>query len=156
LSNDVVESVDAQTTVGDGGFSADDTGAPAVAGGPTDATAQELSPYVRVEDPPVRTEVAFQANSLRLKADANAIIDAVAALLKQHPEIRLVEVEGHAARSERRSGKRLARDRANLVMKKLIERGIAPERFKTKASEADPVDPANRDPTVTFHVLATN
>jgi hypothetical protein len=41
-------------------------------------------------------------------------------------------------------------------MKMLIERGIAPERFKTKASEADPADPAYRDPTVTFQVLATN
>jgi outer membrane protein OmpA-like peptidoglycan-associated protein len=157
LSSKVMDTGDAQETgEGDGGSAlaeAGHDGWPSGSAGPcTDASGPHT---LRWDGPLIIAEprVVFAINSLRLNVDQRARIDAVAALLNRQIEIRLVEVEGHATRAEGRSGMRLAHDRAALVVRMLIERGVAPGRLTTKAYEAEPEEPMNAEPTVTFRVV---
>ena len=60
-------------------------------------------------------------------------------MLKEHPEIVRVEVQGHTdnTRLARRSNKALSRPRAEAVMRALVKRGIAERRLDAKGYGQD-------------------
>lgn len=82
---------------------------------------------VRVTDKEIEImqQVLFDTARATIKPESFPLLDEVAGVLKDHPEIVQVRVEGHTdSRGARAFNMRLSQDRANSVMKALVERGI--------------------------------
>lgn len=95
-----------------------------------------------------------------IDAESVQLIDAVAYALRQHPEIQLVDVIGHADVFEMDADQK-ATLRAQVVFRMLIERGISAERLRllsagTTAPAASSATPEGRaaNKRVTFAVAA--
>ncbi|HEY0710917.1 MAG TPA: OmpA family protein, partial [Polyangia bacterium] len=99
---------------------------PEVAGKPSAEAARAGCPDVRIDGGQVqiRDQVRFRSGSADLLPESAAVLGSVAALLKQHPEISHVRVEGH---TDNRGGKalnrRLSAQRAAAVKRWLISNG---------------------------------
>ncbi|NUQ72475.1 MAG: OmpA family protein [Polyangiaceae bacterium] len=78
-------------------------------------------------------QVQFDTARATIKPVSNALLDEVAAVLKEHPEITKIEVQGH---TDNRGGeaynKRLSDNRSKAVMNALIKRGIEAGRLSSK------------------------
>jgi outer membrane protein OmpA-like peptidoglycan-associated protein len=78
-------------------------------------------------------QVQFDTARATIKPVSNALLDEVAAVLKEHPEISRIEVQGH---TDNKGGeaynKRLSNDRSKAVMNALIKRGIEAGRLSQK------------------------
>ncbi len=88
-------------------------------------------------------KIHFETDSAVIKPESYSIVDAVAATLKGNPQIRLVEIQGHAdERASDRYNLRLTQDRANAVLEALVERGVERSRLRAVGyGELCPVDP---------------
>ncbi len=88
-------------------------------------------------------KVYFETNKAIIKPESYPILDAVAATLKGHPEIKLVEIQGHT--DERNSDEynmRLSQDRAEAVRQYLMDKGVEPARLIARGyGESRPIDP---------------
>lgn len=87
-------------------------------------------------------KVQFETNSAKILPESNDILNAVAAVLKGHPEFLVVEVGGHAdERGSFAHNVRLTQARAASVMTALRERGISPGRLVSQGyGEYCPID----------------
>ena len=72
--------------------------------------------------------VWFEHGSAIVRSGDAPLLDAVAAAMRANPDILLLEVQGHAARNERRPYD-LSRARADAVRAALVARGVAAERL---------------------------
>lgn len=78
-------------------------------------------------------EIHFEVNSARILPESNPILDAVAEILDEHPEISLVEIAGHAdERGPEKYNLTLTQARVNSVMSALIARKIDSKRIRAK------------------------
>jgi len=81
----------------------------------------------------IRKKIHFSYNKATIRPDSLQILDEVAAVLHEHPEIEEVRVEGH---TDRRGGwrhnMRLSQARAEAVRDYLIAQGIDPSRLIAK------------------------
>ena len=108
-------------------------------------------------------KVLFDTGKSTIKPESNAILNAVAALLRGRPDFLVVEVAGHAdERSSDAANLRLTKERAAAVVNALVARGISPSRFVSQGyGEFCPVDPASnpaaweQNRRVEFKVLRT-
>jgi outer membrane protein OmpA-like peptidoglycan-associated protein len=82
---------------------------------------------IRIVEP-----VYFAANSFALRSESGALLDEVAGTLNAHPELRVLEVGGHASSSERDPW-RLSADRAAAVRAELLQRGVTSDRLVVQA-----------------------
>jgi outer membrane protein OmpA-like peptidoglycan-associated protein len=74
----------------------------------------------------------FETRSAQVSQDSLAIIAEIAAALKAHPEITLLEVQGHAdERGDDFRNVALTRARAGAVVEALVANGIARERLRS-------------------------
>jgi outer membrane protein OmpA-like peptidoglycan-associated protein len=91
-------------------------------------------------------QVQFDTARATIKPVSNALLDEVAAVLKEHPEILKLEVQGH---TDNRGGvkynEKLSQDRANAVMKAMVKRGVEAERMTAKGY--GPHQPADTNDT---------
>ncbi len=75
--------------------------------------------------------VFFAKNSAQIEERSDPMLDEVARLLREHPEIERVSVEGHTDDTGTLAhNKRLSQARAEAVMQALVRRGIAPKRLR--------------------------
>lgn len=82
----------------------------------------------------IAERIAFQQDSAELKPSTSPLLDAVAATLKQQPELfPLVALEGHAADNER-TPMRLSLARSSAVRVALLARGVDGARLLARAS----------------------
>ncbi|MEP7049880.1 MAG: OmpA family protein [Pseudomonadota bacterium] len=90
-------------------------------------------------------KVQFETGSAKILPASDAILDAVAATLKGHPEFTVLEIAGHAdERSTDEYNLNLTRLRAAAVMDALRERGIVASRLVSQGyGEYCPLDPAS-------------
>jgi outer membrane protein OmpA-like peptidoglycan-associated protein len=90
-------------------------------------------------------KIFFETNSAVIQSRSFPIIDAVAATLNGNPQIRLMEVQGHAdERGNDEHNLALTRDRAASVVTALIERGVDRSRIRSAGyGEICPVNPAH-------------
>lgn len=88
-------------------------------------------------------KIYFETDSAVIQERSYSIIDAVAATLNGNPQIRLVEIQGHA---DERGGDeynlRLTRDRAASVVEAVVQRGVDRERLRSAGyGEVCPINP---------------
>jgi outer membrane protein OmpA-like peptidoglycan-associated protein len=78
----------------------------------------------------LKDSIHFDTAKDTIKAQSSSVLDAIAALLRDHPELRRVRVEGHTDnRGSRAYNTDLSRRRARSVVRALVQRGIAPGRL---------------------------
>ena len=90
----------------------------------------------------IQQKVYFDLDSSRIRADSYALLDAVAARLRENPDIRLIEIAGHTDDTGPDDyNRRLSRSRAAAVRRYLVEEGrIPPERLHSEGyGEARPI-----------------
>jgi OmpA-OmpF porin, OOP family len=87
-------------------------------------------------------KVQFATGSAKILTKSNAILDAVAATLKGHPEFKVVEIGGHAdERGSNSLNLRLTKARAHSVLEALIARGVDKSRLVSQGyGEYCPLD----------------
>ena len=85
--------------------------------------------------------IQFEPNSAKLIEDSKTLLDEVAKALAEHPEIKLVKVEGHTdSRMGTRHNKKLSIQRANSVRSYLIQKGVEKNRLTAHGfGETQPV-----------------
>ena len=82
---------------------------------------------------PAKIHVLFPAGSTEVVKASRPVLTEVAATMKAHPEIRLVEVQGHADDPGSDAvNERLALRRAETVRTALVKLGVAPARLVAK------------------------
>jgi len=89
-------------------------------------------------------KIYFETNSAVIQRRSLTVIDAVAATLLGNPQIRRMEVQGHAdERGNDDYNLRLTRDRAAAVVEALVQRGVPRERLQSAGyGELCPINPA--------------
>jgi outer membrane protein OmpA-like peptidoglycan-associated protein len=87
-------------------------------------------------------KVQFETNSAKILPASNEILNAVSAVLKGHPEFKVIEVGGHAdERGGDEHNLRLTKARAASVMEALRSRGVATNRLLSQGyGEYCPLD----------------
>jgi outer membrane protein OmpA-like peptidoglycan-associated protein len=75
-------------------------------------------------------QVQFDVDRATIKKVSDPLLDRVAAVLKEHPELIKIEVQGHTDNTGvRLHNKQLSQARADAVLKALVKRGIAAKRL---------------------------
>jgi outer membrane protein OmpA-like peptidoglycan-associated protein len=83
-------------------------------------------------------QVQFDTGKATIRSVSDPLLDEVAGVLKDHPEILKIQVQGHTdIRGGRMFNIKLSQDRSDSVMKALVQRGIAPERLQAKGYGPD-------------------
>jgi outer membrane protein OmpA-like peptidoglycan-associated protein len=78
-------------------------------------------------------QVQFDTGRATIKPVSNALLDEVAEVVKQHPEIVRIEVQGHTDdKGDPRFNRKLSQDRAAAVMVALVGRGVDAGRLGAK------------------------
>jgi len=78
----------------------------------------------------LRKKVHFQHDSAELLPDSHALIQEAAQVLKERTNIQLVEIQGHTDNTGNAAyNKRLSQERADAVMKTLIDLGVEASRL---------------------------
>lgn len=109
-------------------------------------------------------KIYFETDSAEIQSRSFGILDAVAATMNGNPQIRKIEIQGHAdERGNDDYNLRLTRDRAASVREALIQRGVDPTRMRSGGyGERCPVDPGHtpaawdKNRRVEFKILATD
>ncbi|WP_438016558.1 OmpA family protein [Sorangium sp. So ce315] len=99
---------------------------------------------VRVTDKNVviLQQVQFDTDKATIKPVSDPLLDEVAQVLKEHPEIILIEIQGHTDdRGTDEHNRTLSQNRANSVMAALVRRGIDSTRLTAQGYGRDqPID----------------
>jgi OmpA-OmpF porin, OOP family len=78
-------------------------------------------------------KVYFEANKSRLLPKSFKMLNQIASVLDQHPDILKVVIEGHTdPTGDAQQNKRLSQERAEAVRNFLISKGVAPERLEAQ------------------------
>ena len=115
----------------------DQAGVPEEAGCPAPVVIKQLPKrtftkiVLRAKTIELLDKVFFETNKATIKPESFEMLDEVAALLAQYPQIKLVEISGHTDRKGRpKDNKKLSQERAQSVLTYLTDKGVAPERLK--------------------------
>ncbi len=104
---------------------------------------------VRVDDKEIYIlqQVQFDTAKSTIRKESDALLDEVAGVFKDHPEITLVEIQGHTdSRGSKALNTRLSQGRAEAVKKALVQRGIDEKRLTAKGYGPEkPVAPNDTD-----------
>lgn len=86
----------------------------------------------------ISQQVQFETGTAVLRPESDAVLGEVARVLGEHPEIELIEVQGHTDDTGTPDvNRRLGQDRADSVVAWLALRGVARERLAAKGYGAD-------------------
>jgi len=90
----------------------------------------------------IRDQVRFATSKSEILAESFPLLEEVAKILKEHPELVKLEISGHTDnRGARDYNIKLSQDRADAVRRFLIERGVEPSRLQAKGYGPDqPID----------------
>lgn len=93
----------------------------------------------------LREKVFFDTGKATIQPASFAMLDEVADVLRDHPEILLISVEGHTdSRGSNSANKKLSDARASSVRQYLVDKGVEPARLSSVGyGEEKPIDPRN-------------
>lgn len=93
----------------------------------------------------LKDSVYFETGKAVIKVESNAMLDEIAELMVNHPELLKVKVEGHTdSRGNAAYNKDLSARRAAAVVDYLVGRGVERGRLSSEGfGEERPIDPAN-------------
>jgi outer membrane protein OmpA-like peptidoglycan-associated protein len=105
--------------------------------------------------------IQFEFARAELKPESHQILDAVAKIMRAHPEIRGVRIEGHAsAEGSLEFNMKLSKERAEAVRKYLIQAGIPENQLDAEgygsyrpAAPNDTDEGRERNRRCEFHIL---
>ncbi len=81
----------------------------------------------------LREKVQFDTGKATIRPESDKLLDDVASVLKEHPEIKSVVIEGHTDSSgSAATNRRLSQARADAVMKAIVARGVEKARLSAK------------------------
>lgn len=90
-------------------------------------------------------QVQFDTSKATIKPVSDQLLDEVASVLKEHPELVRLEVQGHTDSAGGRAlNQRLSQDRAEAVKEALVRRGIAGDRLTARGYGPDQPIGSNR------------
>jgi OOP family OmpA-OmpF porin len=128
---------------GDGIHDAQDA-CPGVPGERNRAPKRHGCPKARIESGEIKIaeQVQFATGSSRILPESDDLLLAVADILKKHPEIELLSVDGHTdSVGSAAINDKLSRDRALSVVMRLVENGITARRLTAKGyGSQNPID----------------
>lgn len=109
------------------------TGAYTLAEAPAPAPAPPARVTVGEKKLELKDKVYFDTGKSSIKSESFSLLDEVAAVLNDHPEVKGIQVEGH---TDNKGGvalnKKLSKARAEAVKAYLVKKGVAPERLTAK------------------------
>lgn len=90
----------------------------------------------------IKDQVFFDVNRATLMSKSDPLLDQIAAILAQHPEIKLVQIEGHTdSAGDAINSTQLSQARADSVKAVLVKKGVASDRLKAVGFGPDrPID----------------
>ena len=108
-----------------------------------DVTLQPSRVDVYADRVEIRDKVFFELDSATIKAESFRILDDVVATLQGHPQIELLEIQGHTDdQGAEDYNLTLSQRRADAVMRYLVEAGVEPQRLVAKGyGETRPLQP---------------
>jgi outer membrane protein OmpA-like peptidoglycan-associated protein len=81
----------------------------------------------------VSEAVEFEADSAVLTDGSKQVLDDIASMLADHPEVKKIQIEDRTdAAGQKRKNQKLSQDRANAVKAYLVSKGVAGKRLTTK------------------------
>lgn len=81
----------------------------------------------------LKEKVFFDTGRTTIKPESHALLDDVAAVLGDHPEVKRVVIEGHTDnRGSAAANKKLSQGRAEAVRAYLVDKGVAADRLEAK------------------------
>lgn len=114
------------------------------AGSPSDDPAKNGCPKAKIEGGQVKIleRIEFETGKAAIRPESDDVLRAVLQVLKEHPEISLLSIEGHTDnRGSSWLNRKLSIERAASVAAWLIEQGIDPSRLSSAGFGPDkPVD----------------
>ncbi|MEN9796545.1 MAG: hypothetical protein RL653_241, partial [Pseudomonadota bacterium] len=95
----------------------------------------------------LREQVRFQTAKAIILEESFSLLDEAARLLNEHPEVKLIRVEGHTdSRGARAYNINLSANRAKAVVDALVKRGVDRKRLKSQGFGPDkPIDTNDTD-----------
>ena len=95
----------------------------------------------------IKDSIYFETAKAVIKPESFELLDQVATILADYPEITLLRIEGHTDSRGRDSyNLELSKKRAASVRQYLVDKGISPERLESEGyGETRPLDPANNE-----------
>lgn len=100
---------------------------------PTETAPKPALAEIQGEDIKVNGKILFETASAKLDGADDPILDEVAKIMKDHKEIELVEIEGHADhQGDAKQNVTLTDNRAKSVVEALVKRGIDKSRLVSK------------------------
>ncbi len=98
-----------------------------VRGGEDDSQARLESDRIEIDE-----QVHFDLNLATIRPESHGLLDEVAGILLEHPEVTRVRIEGHTDdKGPARFNQKLSEERAESVRRYLIGKGVAPERLRS-------------------------
>ncbi len=86
----------------------------------------------------IKEKIFFKTNSAGILAKSYPLLDQVAAVLKGYKNITKVRIEGHTdAAGNRKQNVKLSRDRADSVLKYLVDKGVEAKRLEAEGFGPD-------------------
>jgi outer membrane protein OmpA-like peptidoglycan-associated protein len=102
-----------------------------------EATPKDPEP-VRLTKIEIEEQIQFATWKAKILRESFEILDKVAATMKEHPELTLVEIQGHTAKANQPDRtRRLSQERAEAVRKYLVKKGVEAERLVAKGYGED-------------------
>ncbi|MBM4359542.1 MAG: OmpA family protein, partial [Deltaproteobacteria bacterium] len=91
--------------------------------------------------------IEFENAKSKIQKSSGELLDEIADVLKAHPEIAVLEIQGHTDdEGKPRMNKTLSKDRANAVRQALVRRGVAAKRLKAAGyGQEKPLVPNDSD-----------
>jgi outer membrane protein OmpA-like peptidoglycan-associated protein len=124
------------SSVTSGGFYVSPPPAPVAAPAPAAVAAVAAAPALAVmgaDKIELKETVLFDSSKTTIKAASLPMLDEVAQLMKAHPEVKHVAVEGHTdSMGDPAFNKQLSEGRAKAVRAYLVEKGVAADRLSAK------------------------
>jgi len=93
----------------------------------------------------IKEKVYFDTGKATIQAKSDALLDEIAGILLDRPDILTVRIEGHTdSRGDDAANMKLSQARAEAVRQYFIDKGVEPARLNAVGyGETKPIDPAN-------------